>query len=307
MQHALDLVHEALARTLVSFAHNWPYLLASILVAAALKAFVDQEKVAGFLRRWEGAGVLAATGAAVATPFCSCGTTAVILGMMASSMPLAPIVAFMVASPLSSPEGLLYGAGLFGWPFALFHFGASIAIGLAAGAVAATLERRGLLAGQARFEGRAGAMRASAAACSCAAKPRPARRMCLAALDVARKLLPMFAGFAFVGYLLDGLMPPTWIPALFGEGKAYSVPLAATIGLPLYLSSEASLPLVRAFLDSGMSRGAIMAFLIAGSGTSIGAISGALTIARGKVVGLVVAALWIGAIAAGYGFDFILG
>ncbi|HOX32986.1 MAG TPA: permease [Spirochaetales bacterium] len=307
MQHALDLVHEALARTLVSFAHNWPYLLASILVAAALKAFVDQEKVAGFLRRWEGAGVLAATGAAVATPFCSCGTTAVILGMMASSMPLAPIVAFMVASPLSSPEGLLYGAGLFGWPFALFHFGASIAIGLAAGAVAATLERRGLLAGQARFAGPAGSITVSRAACPCAAKPRRARRFWRAALEVARKLIPMFVGFAFIGYFLNGLIPPAWISALFGEGKAYSVPLAATIGFPLYLSSEASLPLVRAFLDSGMSRGAIMAFLIAGSGTSIGAISGALTIARGKVVGLVVAALWIGAIAAGYGFDLILG
>ena len=52
----------------------------------------------------------------VATPFCSCGTTAVVLGMMASTMPMAPIIAFMIASPLSSPEGLFYSAGLFGWP-----------------------------------------------------------------------------------------------------------------------------------------------------------------------------------------------
>jgi hypothetical protein len=40
-------------------------------------------------------GVLAATAVAVATPLCSCGTTAVILGMLAGSMPWAPIIAFM--------------------------------------------------------------------------------------------------------------------------------------------------------------------------------------------------------------------
>jgi len=113
----------------------------------------------------------------------------------------------------------------------------------------------------------------------------------------------MFVGFAFIGYILNGLIPAAWVSALFGAGKIYGVPLAATIGLPLYVSSEASLPMVRALLDSGMSRGAVMAFLIAGSGTSIGAIAGALTIARWRVVGLVVSVLWIGAMAAGFAWN----
>jgi hypothetical protein len=37
-----------------------------------------------------------------------------VIGMMASMMPWAPIVAFMVSLPLSSPEGMFYTAGLFG-------------------------------------------------------------------------------------------------------------------------------------------------------------------------------------------------
>ena len=380
MNHILDLASKAFAQTIVSLAHNWPYLLASILVAAALKAFVDTDKVAAFLQRYGGASVLAATGAAVATPFCSCGTTAVILAMMASTMPLAPIVAFMVASPLSSPGELFYSAGLFGWPFALAYFGASIVLGLAGGGIAHLLEKRGFLSGQARLgtstlaattppaaaTGRAAPAAATgrSAPCSCrgvatgsagrftrgAAGPAlamasagpvsacgcgaaaPARSCCsaeapgteaagrgasrsfasrardlgMAVLEISKKLLPMFIGFAFIGYLLNGLIPASWMSALFGKGHAYSVPLAATIGLPLYVSSEASLPLVRSLLDSGMSQGAIMAFLIAGSGTSVGAITGALTIARWKVVGLVVAVLWSGAILAGYAFDLLV-
>lgn len=370
MDFVIALARNSGIQTLVSLSHNWPYLLVSILVAAVLKAFVDADRIAAYLKRHSGASVLTATAAAVATPFCSCGTTAVVLGMMASTMPLAPIVAFMVASPLSSPEELFYSAGLFGWPFAISYFGASIVLGLAGGGIATLLERRGLLAGQVRFE--ATAKEVAKAECSCtapAAAPlaRPASaaspvfvRHEAAALSpvlagafvggsagscgsdrgsdrgspaeaaahgarlaatrlsarlgpflgelalVSKKLLPMFVGFAFIGYVLNGLIPASWMSALFGKGHAYSVPLAATIGLPLYISSEASLPLVRALLDSGMSQGAIMAFLIAGSGTSMGAIAGALTIARWKVVGIVVAVLWIGAILAGYGFDILV-
>jgi uncharacterized membrane protein YraQ (UPF0718 family) len=118
-----------------------------------------------------------------------------------------------------------------------------------------------------------------------------------------KRLLVMFGGFAFVGYFLNGLIPTSWVISLFGSGNIYNVPLAATLGLPFYINSEASLPLIRAMLDNGMSQGAALAFLISGSGTSIGAITGALTIARWRVVGLVVGMLWIGAIISGMLFN----
>ncbi len=93
---------------------------------------------------------------------------------------------------------------------------------------------------------------------------------------------------------------------MFGSGNAYSVPLAATLGLPLYINSEASLPLIRALLNNGMSQGAALAFMISGAGTSIGAIAGALTIARWRVIALVVGVLWIGAMVCGFSFDLAL-
>ena len=65
------------------------------------------------------------------TPFCSCGTTAVVLGAMASSVPWAPVVAFMVSSPLTSPQEYVWSVGLFGPAFATTFFVAAIAAGLA--------------------------------------------------------------------------------------------------------------------------------------------------------------------------------
>jgi uncharacterized membrane protein YraQ (UPF0718 family) len=121
-----------------------------------------------------------------------------------------------------------------------------------------------------------------------------------------RRLLILFLAFASLGYLINDLIPAAWMTALFGSGHAYGVPLAATLGLPFYINTEASLPLVRGMLESGMSSGAALAFLITGAGTSIGAVAGALTIARWRVVGLVIATLWVGAILCGFAYDALL-
>jgi uncharacterized membrane protein YraQ (UPF0718 family) len=360
----LSLLQYTFTKVLETFSHNWYLLIISILVSAALKLYVDQDAIARFLRRNARNSVLLSTGVAVATPFCSCGTTAVVLGMMASTIPWAPIVAFMVASPLTSPEELFYSAGLFGWPFAIAFFLASIVLGLMGGAIASIAESRGWLKDQARLAAPrstglslglmgapmpissqpvaagdsccasgpmaapvslslAVAVPAATNSCSCSSsarelpvisKPAPESTRPTVTLPmfmtelwtISKRLLPLFFGFTFLGYLLNGLIPVTWITSLFGSGHAYSIPLAATLGLPFYINTEASLPLVRAMLESGMSQGAALAFLITGAGTSIGAIGGALTIARWRVLAIVIGTLWAGAILIGLAYNLFV-
>ncbi|MGE5377099.1 MAG: permease [Bacteroidota bacterium] len=338
----ISLLQYTFGKVIETFSHNWYLLLLSIVISAALKLYVDQAAVGSFLRRNSKNSVLVSTAVAVATPFCSCGTTAVILGMIASTIPWAPIVAFMVASPLTSPQELFYSAGLFGWDFATAFFVASIVLGLIGGAIASLAESRGWLKNQARIAAPKApdrtamvsqpvplalpmAMPATGemtmACCGSAslalpvlphpvtapAKPLVTPSTFMAEmLDVSKRLLPLFFGFTFIGYLLNSLIPAAWITGLFGTGHAYSIPLAATLGLPFYINTEASLPLVRAMLDSGMSQGAALAFLITGAGTSIGAIGGALTIARWRVIAIVIATLWAGSILMGYAYNFFV-
>jgi uncharacterized protein len=334
----ISLLQYTFSKVVETFSHNWPLLLISILVSAALKLYVDQDAIARFLRRNARNSVLVSTGVAVATPFCSCGTTAVILGMMASTIPWAPIVAFMVSSPLTSPEELFYSAGLFGWPFAIAFFASSILLGLMGGAIASFAESRGWLANQARMAAPKAPLLslgimggpapvdfslAEAAQCSCSSsrlelpviaqpivepeKPTVTLPAFMQEIyGISKRLLPLFFGFTFVGYLLNGLIPTAWVISLFGTGHAYSIPLAATLGLPFYINTEASLPLVRAMLESGMSHGAALAFLITGAGTSIGALGGALTIARWRVIAIVIGTLWLGSMVLGFLYNLVV-
>jgi uncharacterized protein len=317
----VPLLQATFTKVIETFSHNWYLLLLSIIVSAALTLYVDQEATARFLRRNTKNSVLMSTGVAVATPLCSCGTTAIVLGMMASTVPWAPIVAFLVASPLTSPQELFYSAGLFGWSFALTFFLVSILLGLAGGTIAGFAEARGWLANQARMA----TPKPSSVSLGIMAGPAPIELPVMTQpvlepakptvtfgafmqemYSITKRLLPIFFGFTFIGYLLNGLIPTAWITSLFGAGHAYSIPLAATLGLPFYLNTEASLPLVRAMRDGGMSQGAALAFLITGAGTSLGALGGALTIARWRVVAIVIGTLWLGSILLGFLYNLII-
>jgi len=315
----LSLLQYTFGKVVETFSHNWFLLLFSIVISAILKLYIDQDTIAHFLRRNTKNSVLMSTGIAVATPLCSCGTTAIVLGMLASTVPWAPIVAFLVASPLTSPQELFYSAGLFGWNFAMTFFIASILLGLAGGAIASFAETRGWLKNQARMAlpkspsfslgimgGPAPLSLPVIVQSATPVKPAVTLQMIMQEIwTVSKRLLPLFLGFTFIGYMLNGLIPAAWIASLFGAGNAYSIPLAATLGLPFYINTEASLPLVRAMLDGGMSQGAAIAFLITGAGTSLGAIAGALTIARWRVLAIVIGCLWVGSILIGFAFNFL--
>lgn len=319
-----DLLLRVAADVWRTFAANWPFLLMSVAAAAALNVYVGTERLSGWLRKRTPVAVLGAVGLASATPFCSCGTTAVALGMIATSAPWAPIVAFMVASPLTSPSELVLSGALLGWPFAWLFFGGTIVLGLSAGLVTAAVQRTGWLDDQAR-------MARPACGPSCAPVPAPAgalsqgpgaaaanevgtlgqrlhaREFAREVAAVGRRLAVYFFGFTALGYLVIEAIPTDVLQTWLGGDDLPAVLAAALLGIPAYVNTEGSLPLLAGLMEGGMGPGPAMAFLVTGAGTSIGAIGGMLVIARRRVVGLTVAMLLVGAVVLGAAAQALLG
>ena len=348
----LDVLGRVLSRVLDTLESTWPFLLASIVLAAAIQVYVGTDRLGVWLRRSTPLAVLGAVALGALTPFCSCGTMAVVLGSLAASVPWAPIVAFMASSPLTSPGEYALSIGLFGTAFATTFVVAAVLVGLLGGAAAWYLERRGWLVGQSRVTtapeqqldvvvpccpaalesvdtaaaptgsvltatGGGGCCTESAAtsnrigdATSTSVtheRDRPARstsrhRRFVEALVVnGRRLAWYVLAFASLGYLLIELIPTAVLEAHLGDGSALTaVPLAALLGIPMYVNTEGSLPLVASLMDGGMGAGPALAFLTTGAGTSIGAISGMLLIARWRIVALVIGALFTTACLTGW-------
>ncbi|MCL6615213.1 MAG: permease [Firmicutes bacterium] len=132
------------------------------------------------------------------------------------------------------------------------------------------------------------------------------RELAAAGLPLGLRILALFAAFSYIGHLLTLAFPSRLMLGLFGQGRFHAVPLAATLGVPLYINAEVSMPVIKSFVDMGMSPGAALALTITGAGTCVGAITGAFVIAKKRIVGLVVGSLWSGAVLAGYVYDLVL-
>lgn len=334
----LDLLARVGDDVLSTLAGTWPFLAISVLAAAALNVYVGADRLAGWMRRRTAIAVGGAVVLAAATPFCSCGTTAVALGMIATSAPWAPIVAFMVASPLTSPSELVLSAGLLGWPFALIFFGGTIVLGIGAGLVTAGIEQTGLLRGQARMTPAGERSPGKPASCtegSCAVSTESnakgfttlslgpgaaavteigtlSQRLRLRELgrevvSAGRRMAVFFLAFTALGYLVIEAVPTAWLQEWLGGDSPLAVVGAALLGVPAYVNTEGSLPLVAGLMNGGMGPGPAMAFLVTGAGTSVGAVTGMLAIARRRVVALVVAVLFAGAVLLGAATQVLLG
>ena len=79
--------------------------------------------------------------------------------------------------------------------------------------------------------------------------------------------------YLFVGVLLGsfiyGFIPTEFIVNYAGEATWYAIPVAAVIGIPLYIRAEAVIPLTAALVQKGMAMGSVMAFIIGSAGASI--------------------------------------
>jgi uncharacterized membrane protein YraQ (UPF0718 family) len=325
LDNVVDYVVRVLNDVWGTFAHNWPFLAASILMAAALSVYVGTDRMGAWLRRRTSVAVVGGVALATLTPFCSCGTMAVVLGLLATTSPWPPIVAFMVSSPLTSPAQFLLSGGLFGWPFALTYFIGATVLGLAAGAVTAVISRTSWLEGQARMKPRekeaTSSCRKSCCCCQPATDERPRvsvgpgaaspaefpswqQRLKLDAFGkevwaLAKRMVLYFFGFAAIGFALIELVPTEFVTRWLGGNSPFAVVLAALLGIPIYITTDGSLPMVAALMKGGMGPGPAIAFLITGSGTSVAAIAGMLVIAKARVVSLIVGILVVGAILLG--------
>jgi uncharacterized membrane protein YraQ (UPF0718 family) len=93
------------------------------------------------------------------------------------------------------------------------------------------------------------------------------------ALQFALALFKRIVPYAILGAAISGIalafIPAEMVEKYIGDDSWYAIPVAAGIGVPLYLRIEMAVPLLNTLLAKGMSMGAAAALLIDGTGASI--------------------------------------
>jgi len=252
-----------------------PFFALAIAVAAGAKASsADSLIAAAFSGSPLRATVLAALIGAI-SPFCSCGVIPLIAALLAAGVPLAPVMAFWIASPIMDPEMFILTAAGIGFNFAMAKTLAAIAMGLLAGFTVLVIQRYGGLVDPLRSDNSSGCGSSGASETATTVYWRfwkePIRRHLFANESAA---IASFLGkWLTLAFFLESLMlayvSSDWVASYVGSDNAFAIPLAALVGAPSYLNGYAAIPLVSGLMEIGMTPGAAMAFVTAGAVSSI--------------------------------------
>lgn len=268
----------------------WPYYLAAVAFAAFIKTFKWDRRLRASLVRFERGSILVAVAAGLLSPLCSCGILPVVIALSGAGVPLPPVLALLITSPLMSPDAFLITLGQLGWAYALWKLAVAAVVGLSTGFVALWLVRRGMIpAGSFRpsaVRGEGGAVRpgfeeiVSAGCFAHAGEPgavveRSSRFVFFLERfrDMARLVGKFLCAALLVQAAVTYYVPANAIEPVLGRGSALSVLFAALISLPLPLNPVAAPAVIKGLLATGMAPGAGMAMLVGGPVTSIPALS----------------------------------
>ena len=232
---------ESLFFTLESLLYISPFLIASVVIGAGAKATGADRQVAVMLQGRQVTAITLAAMFGALSPFCSCGVVPIVAALLAAGVPLAPVMAFWIASPIMDPEMFILTAAVLGLPFAIAKTLAAIGMGLFAGFATWALSARGAFASP---------LLAGAGGCGscCGAKSTPAatdpivwtfwrqpeRR---AQFGAEARSVGFFLGkWLTLAFLIESLMI-AWIPGetvatWLGGDAWWAIPTAVLVGVP---------------------------------------------------------------------------
>jgi len=306
--------YQSLRFTLESMLAIAPFFLLAIAFAGYAKATGVDGLIA---RTFSGNPVMTIAAASLAgalSPFCSCGVIPLIAAMLASGVPLAPVMAFCVSSPIMDPEMFILTAAGINLNFAIAKTIAAIGMGLMAGFTVVGLQRAGFLLNPLKTENRC---------CGCGptfnanAKvevtwhfwKNPERRDRF--MDEIRKNGIFLGKWMLFAFFLESIMiayiPADWIANIVGNKSTFAIPFASIVGIPAYMNGYAAIPLISGLMEMGMTSGAAMAFITSGAVSSIPAALAVYALVRKPVLVLYITLGLFGSMLAGYIFQISVG
>lgn len=237
-------------------------LAGMIFIIGVLRTFLPERK----LREWMGRGgvwgnVIAAVFGAV-TPFCSCSSIPIFIGFLRAGVPLGICFSFLITSPIINEYLVVLMAADFGIPITLAYVGSGLLIGVVAGFVLGKLKMEKHLEDE--F--------AESAVPESRGPENFRERIRFAVGEVVGVIRAIWiwvlVGVA-IGSFLHNYVPQETIHRWMEMTGVFSVPIATSLGVPLYGSCAAIVPVAVVLFEKGIPIGTALSFMMAMSALSL--------------------------------------
>lgn len=264
------------------------------LLINLLQGFIPYDKVNRYLSgKNVFLGTLAALAFAFITPFCSCSTIPVIVNLLAKKVRFGVVMVFLFSSPVLDPTIITLMAAMLGVKVAVAY---TIITALLSVIIGFALEKLGyetavkqvVMSG---YEEKTHAFSWKAA--------------WQETLGLMRTVYPYLLIGAAIGSVIHGFVPTEWISSVFGGKQWWLVPVAALIGIPLYIRLSMMIPMSQILIAKGMAIAPVMALMISSAGASLPEITLLHSIFQKRLVMAFIISVMVMATISGFLFYFI--
>lgn len=234
-----------------------------ILIIGFLRTYIPRDKIKKWMSKKNyGLSNLMASVFGAATPFCSCSSIPLFFGFLNGGVPLGVSFSFLITSPIVNEYLFVLMLGFFGWKIAVAYALSGILIGTFAGMILGKMNLEKYIAKD----------------ISSSSKKKEAKYSSLKerfsfgfseAVNIIKKLWLWILVGVGIGALIHNYVPSEFIHSAISGVGFFAVPIAVLLGVPIYGSCAAIVPIAVALFDKGIPLGTALSFMMAVSALSL--------------------------------------
>jgi len=292
----LENLTETLSFFIIGFLELSVLFLGVSFLVEILNVFLNPIKVQKVLSSKK-SGYFIASGLGAITPFCSCSSIPLTMGLIKAKAGFGPIMTFLFTSPLLNPIIVVVFYISFGLEITLVYSLIAFTVSLLAGF---TLEKLGFekyikKEDEPKKPMFSASPESQTSCCSPKVqnfKTQNSSECC--SVDTEEKstfeilkekvfnksivsktrkqflaFVPYIAIGIGIGAFVHGFVPENVIAKYAGSDNIFAVPFSALVGVPLYIRADMMVGLAPELIDKGVNMGSILALTIAGAGASL--------------------------------------
>ncbi len=239
-------------------------LLVLIFLIGVVRSFIPHEKIRRWMSKTGLAGHFFAALFGAVTPFCSCSSIPIFFAFLKAGVPLGVMFSFLITSPVVNEYVVVLMFGAFGWKIAVAYVLSGMLIGIVSGILLGRMKLEKHLVEDFVFN--------SDNAPSLPVFSTFMSRISFGwreAISITRKIWGWILVGVGVGAIIHNYVPRETIDGLISATGVFSVPVATLLGVPLYGSCAAVVPIAVELFQKGMPLGTALSFLMAISALSL--------------------------------------
>jgi len=276
-------------------------LFTLITVIGFFRTFLPQRKIKEWLAKRGGLGNLFAALFGAVTPFCSCSSIPIFFSFIEAGIPLGIAFSFLITSPIINEYLVVLMFGFFGWKITLAYVASGIIIGVVSGLILGRMHLEKYIVQD--------MVTPDAEIFDKRIKYRGFNDRIVfgvrEALSIIKKLWIWVLVGVGIGALIHNYIPQEAVQGIIGKTGFFSVPIATIIGVPLYGSCAAILPVAIVLFQKGFPLGTALSFMMAVSALSLPEAIMLRRVMKLKLIAIFFGVTALGIIITGYLFNLL--